>query len=272
MRILVTGGSGKIGRLAVAELAEHEIINYDITNGDDILDTDKLYSKMSSVDVAVHLAAIPHPNARPFRDFFDVNVLGTLNVAEAAYNAGVKRMVYSSSTAYYGCDIDGMLFPDYLPIDEKHPNMAQGRSRGGIKHYPFSKVMAEQILAYYGTNKMMQTVALRLAPANYKRQQYPGDFDWRSVPHSDYRRGCFWANCNPEYCAQAIRLAVESEREFWYEPFNIIDKYVPNGVNVYEFRAQEYHGVPLRVVSDADSLISPQKAIDMLGFEPCEER
>ena len=219
MKILVTGGNGKIGSLAVAELeAQHEIVIYDIKNGDNILDMDNLRDKMRKVDVVVHLAAIPHPNSQPFRDFFEINVRGTVNVAEAAHDAKVKRMIYASSTAYYGCDTYDKQYPDYLPLDEFHPNMAQGRTSGGIKHYPFSKVMAEQVLAYYGTNRMMETVVLRFAPANNKERQYPKRFDWRSVPYIDYRRGCFWANCETTKCAEAVRLrACKLGRTIFYE-------------------------------------------------------
>jgi len=231
---------------------------------------------MFGVDVVVHLAGIPHPDNRPLEDYVYQNLIGTMNVAKAAHTARAKRMIYASSTAYYGCDINGKLLPDYLPIDEKHPTAAPGRYEGSIKHYPLVKVMCEQVLAYYGSNHMMQTIALRFGPANYKWQQYREgvSFDWRVVPIWDNRRGCMWANCNPDKAAEAVMLAVESPLEFWYEAFNIVDRYVPNGVSIHEFCEQEYPG-KLResmIEGDADALISPLRAMEILGFVPSEER
>jgi len=276
VKILITGHQGHIGHRAYNLLVQsHEVVGFDIRSGNDILNKQHLADKMSGVDVVVHLAGIPHPDNRPFEAYLYANVVGTANVAEAAHNAGVRRMIYASSTAYYGADINGKLEPDYLPIDEKHPIAVPGRSVGGIKHYPFSKVMAEQVLAYYGTNHMMQTVALRFGPANYKRQQYPGTpIDWRKVPYGDYRRGCMWANVNPDKAAEAIVLAAESPLEFWYEPFNIVDRYVPDGIDIFDFCDSEYPGKLKKkaVKSNADSLISPRKAMEVLGYVPDEAR
>lgn len=276
MKILITGHRGHIGHRVYSLLAQkHEVIGYDILDGDDILNESRLAEKMQGVDTVVHLAGIPHPDNRPFDAYLIVNVVGTANVAKSAYEAGVKRMIYASSTAYYGSDTSGRLEPDYLPIDEKHPIAAPGRSIGAIKHYSFSKVMAEQVLAYYGTNQMMQTMALRFGPANYKRQQYPGvPVDWREIPYGDYRRGCMWANVNPDKAAEATVLAVESPLEFWYEPFNIVDRYVPEGIDIFDFCEAEYPGRLRREVveTNADSLITPRKAMEVLGYAPDEAR
>ena len=279
MKVFVTGHEGHIGHRIwdmLKELpGEYAIVGYDIKSGDDILNYDHLVEKMQGAEVVVHLAGIPHPDKRPLEAYIYQNLLGTANVAKAAYAAGARRMIYASSTAWYGCDINGKLLPDYLPIDEMHPPAAPGRYEGGLKHYPVVKVMAEQVLAYYGSNHMLQTVALRFGPANYKPQQFgEGVFDWRAVPNWDYRRGCMWANVNPDKAAAAIKLAIDSPLEFWYEPFNIVDRYVPEGVSIREFCEQEYPG-KLRedfIESDADALITPRKAMEILGYVPSEER
>lgn len=278
MKVFITGHQGHIGHRIYKILQDggYDVVGYDAKSGDDILNYDRLIEKMQGANVVAHLAGIPHPDGRPLEDYIYQNLIGTMNVAKAAYTAGAKRLIYASSTAYYGCDINGKLLPDYLPIDEKHPTAAPGRYEGGIKHYPLVKVMCEQVLAYYGSNHMIQTVALRFGPANYKWQQYRegANFDWREVPTWDYRRGCMWANCDPDKAAEAIKLAIDSPLEFWYEPFNIVDRYVPNGVSIREFCEQEYPG-KLResvIESDADALISPHKAMEVLGFVPSEER
>ncbi len=70
----------------------------------------------------MHTAAIPSPRDFDFKEFFKINVQGTLNVAEAAIKQEVKRIVYASSTAYYGLDGD---LPIETPIKEDNRVVAQ---------------------------------------------------------------------------------------------------------------------------------------------------
>jgi nucleoside-diphosphate-sugar epimerase len=255
---LVTGSAGKIGSLVMKALGG--AVGYDLKNGQNILDRQALLGAMQGCHTVVHCAGIPHPNSGTMDDYINVNVLGTNNVLWCAKQAGVKRVIYTSSTAYYGCNIDGKLYPE-LPITEETPPASiEGASSGALDSYNQSKVMAEQLLAYYGTNHLVETVALRLAPCNTKEDQYPDGYDWET--DTSYRKGAFFANCTPEYAVQAIVLAVESEQEFWYEAFNICDRYPPDCVDVEAFVQQEY---PDQEVPD--QLISTEKAERVLGFE-----
>jgi UDP-glucose 4-epimerase len=103
---LVTGGCGFIGSHIVSELRRQgkRVRVLDISNGDDILDSDYLDICMDGVDYVLHQAAIPsiqrsielplHTNR--------VNVEGTLNVLAKAQQFGVKRFVFASSSSVYG--------------------------------------------------------------------------------------------------------------------------------------------------------------------------
>ncbi len=60
----------------------------------------------AGVEVVVHLAALAgvRPSLREPGRFYDVNVMGTLNLLEAAQRAGVRRIVFASSSSVYGAD------------------------------------------------------------------------------------------------------------------------------------------------------------------------
>jgi len=283
MKILITGDMGHLGNRARALLEErgHEVVGFDIQRdtGEDIANRRNLKRAMWGCECVVHAAAIPHPKHGGFRRYFEVNVVGTVNVLEVAAGVNVRRVVYTSSTGFYGCDTQGRIQPAYFPIDEAHPIASRpGRATGKLEIYNQSKVMAEQVLAWFGTNQKFEAIALRIAPANTKAWQYRGGYTWQDYckdyhEHGDnWVRGCLFSNAHPDYIARAIVLAVEAEGPFWYEPFNITDRYVHKMVDVPAFLAQEYPDVPVREkMGSHDSLITPRRAMEVLGFEPCED-
>jgi nucleoside-diphosphate-sugar epimerase len=90
--------------------------------------------------------------------------VGTKNILEAALQSGVKRVLYASSTTIYGIEKG---IPFQIPINESQPFLSQYirtdqlQCRECDMSYHTSKVMAEQLLAWYGLNKKLETIALR---------------------------------------------------------------------------------------------------------------
>ena len=97
--------------------------------------------------VVFHLAAliaIPYSYVAA-QSFLETNVMGTLNVLEAARRAGVRRVVHTSTSEVYGT-------PASLPITETHPLNAQSP-------YAASKVAADQLaLAFHASYDVPVTV------------------------------------------------------------------------------------------------------------------
>ena len=117
--ILVTGGSGYIGRLVVARLASSDQVNAVVsvdlhppanpTDGVEYVAADVGSPELAEiieqrgVDVVIHLAAVVTPRPGQTReDQHRIDVGGTTNVLEACAAHGVKKLVYTSSGAAYG--------------------------------------------------------------------------------------------------------------------------------------------------------------------------
>jgi len=126
--VLITGGSGLLGRFVVDEM----IGRCDVTVLDikppardvacvqaDILDSEAVAAAVRGKDAVIHLAGIDDGNDFPDAHYFTTNVQGTWNLLHAAEAAGVRKIAVASSTAAYGVGRSRM--PDYVPIDEQHP-------------------------------------------------------------------------------------------------------------------------------------------------------
>ncbi len=142
MKLLITGGAGKVGQAIVRELlnsAAYEITVLDRTPGPergpvnylvgDIQDLGQVMEAMAGAEAVIHLAAIHNPNIAPTTVTYQTNVVGTFNVHHAAFRLGVKRIVSASSNAIVGWSYSERFMPDYLPIDEDHPLRARRRLR-----------------------------------------------------------------------------------------------------------------------------------------------
>ena len=133
MKILIVGGAGYIGSHVAREFLDqgHAVTVYDnLSTGTrdnlfteerfvegDILDAKRLDAvAREGFDALVHLAAAKAAGEsmlNPMK-YSTQNLAGTVNIINAAVEAGIKKMVFSSSAAVYG-------EPKYLPVDEKHP-------------------------------------------------------------------------------------------------------------------------------------------------------
>ncbi len=180
MKVLVTGGAGFIGSHIVDLLVER---------GDSVVVVDNLRTgktanlhpeavfyqeditqpalegifQQEKPEVVIHQAAqvsVPKSVADPKEDA-EINILGTINLLEAAKKCGVRKVVFASSAAVYG-------EPQYLPIDEEHQIAAQSP-------YGLAKYTVEKYLALYRSLYGLEYTVLRYSNVYGPRQDGEGE-------------------------------------------------------------------------------------------------
>ncbi len=150
MRVLVTGGSGRLGGSVLDDLSEqgHEAICVDTAPSAgrnafpaDLTDAGDCYSTIAHFrpDAIVHLAAIPAPFVRSEITTFRTNSALAFNVCQAALDLGVGTVLVASSPTVMGYGNPGGWSPGYLPLDEEHPATPWNS-------YTLSKAATEQIV------------------------------------------------------------------------------------------------------------------------------
>ena len=164
--ILVTGGAGYIGSHACKALfkAGYTPITFDnLVYGHeravkwgpfergDILDRARLDEVLDQYKplAIVHFAAYAYVGESVIDPgkYYNNNVVGSLNLLEAARDHGISKFVFSSTCATYGV-------PQCSPIDETHQQYP-------INPYGASKLMVERMLADFGVAHELQSVSLR---------------------------------------------------------------------------------------------------------------
>lgn len=175
MRILITGGTGAIGSLTTRKLVGqgHDVTLFDIAPDrrflgglDDVsivtgnvLAPADLLAAAQGVDVLIHLAYSlgEATNLRP-GEASELNVMGTVNAFESAKNAGVPRVVTSSSVAIYGADAR---YPaDALPLTED----AAPLIADGMPLYGAGKLYLEKLADRYREQFGVLGIGLRPSP------------------------------------------------------------------------------------------------------------
>lgn len=126
---IVTGSSGFIGSQLLEELSQQRmtVAGFDKILGHDIGNREHLKRLMQGADYVFHLAVLPiNPCAENMRLCIKTNAIGTLNVAEAAKAGGVKKIIYSSTSAVYGNMDDARIVDETRPCN---PNTMYGVSK-----------------------------------------------------------------------------------------------------------------------------------------------
>ncbi len=167
MNILVTGGAGYIGSVTVDALRERGdfvvVVDNLATGHRDAVDHDVPFFptdlrqtaeieqilRAHRIDAVIHFAAsslVGESVSNPAK-YFDNNVGGTMSLLTAMREAGVAKIVFSSTAATYG-------EPQQIPIPEAHPTAP-------ANPYGMTKLMMEQIMHTYAAAYGLKFAALR---------------------------------------------------------------------------------------------------------------
>jgi nucleoside-diphosphate-sugar epimerase len=164
LRILVTGGCGKIGSY-FARFAEDKYsirvvdrIRWDPEklgpfSGEslvaDLQDMTECRQACAGMDMVIHLAADPSPKADFMESLLGNNIVMTYNVFRAAKDAGCKRVIFASSIHAVGA----------------YPEDVQVKADMAVRPndlYGVSKCFGEALAAYFAYNEALPAIALRI--------------------------------------------------------------------------------------------------------------
>ena len=274
-RVVVTGGSGKLGRACVRDLVEH---GYDVVNADRVPSPDPrapfvatdledmgevlqllgpLDEHHDRVDAVVHLAAIPAPGMTPNATVFRLNTVSTYNVFEAARHHGVRNVVWASSETLLGLPLDTP--PPAIPITEEQPPRPETA-------YSLSKLMGEAMAAEF----CRWDPRLKIACLRFSNVMEPEDY--AAFPGFDadarLRKWNLWGYIDARDGAQAVRKALEADFT-GAEAFIIANADTVMSRPNEELVAEVFPGVPFDEPAEPNAtLLAIDKARRLLGYEP----
>jgi nucleoside-diphosphate-sugar epimerase len=209
--VVVTGAAGRIGRAIVPLLpTDWKLRRTDLTTGDginalDVTDLEACRNAFIGADAVVHLAAVPDP-AASWEELLPSNVLGVHQVAQAAADCDVPRLVLASS----------------LHAVSAMPDGSQSRAGDAPRPgnlYGATKAWAEAVGAWLAATTSTSVVALRIG---YFAEARP---DPAAISDRDR---CAWLSRRD--AAELIRAAVEAEG---------LDFVVANGISANRYRVAD---------------------------------
>lgn len=269
MRVLVTGGSGRVGYFVLEELhrAGYEVTNLDIRHparrtGDIrtiVGDASKMedafgalsYSKAQAV---VHLGAWSDPGFVADSRTYSDNVAGTFNILNASAGLGIKRAIIASSAQVYGF---AELAPVYAKVDENHPLRP-------LNCYALSKICGEQTAAYFASRHGMEVASFRIMAA-----RAPDDLDTEVQGlRAAMKKGQFllWNRTDARDIARACQLAL-AVQVLKSGPYNITAAKNALAMSSADLLREYCPQTDIRTPLDGDeSILSCQAAWEAFGY------
>jgi len=280
--IIVTGGSGKVGRACVKDLMAHgyEVASIDMVRPAGLSNppkpTDVIFTRVDITDFGqvmaafsginarveeavtgiVHLGAIASPGEAPDHVIFEVNTISTYNVFEAARRLNIRNVVWASSETVYGIPYpDG---PQYVPVDEEIALPQWSYSLSKL----VGEKMAEQFARWDAKTKI---IGLRFS--NVQEAE-----DYASFPDYDKdarsRHFNLWTYIDARDAAQAIRLGLEAKLTGAHV-FGIANRNSVMSQPNDRLLDEVFPGTKRkRPLQPNESLISIEKATRVLGYKP----
>jgi nucleoside-diphosphate-sugar epimerase len=279
VRVLVTGGSGHIGKYVVGDLLDH---GYDVVSVDrrppspeqqqsqkevhfregDTTNVGHMAGAMQGCEAVIHLGAIPRPYLHPDEVVFANNVLGTFAVLQAASLVGIKKAIIASSLSALGTAYAVRLFsPPYAPVDEEIPLLGQDC-------YALAKEVDERTGEMFHRRTGMQVLAYRFTwVAKAEDIKSMAETLNANPRHNDWWR-LFWSYVDVRDAATACRLGIEADG-LGFEVFNITGSDILNDTPTEELIRAHCPDTEIRAsIPGTDSAFSIEKARRLLGYEP----
>jgi len=245
--ILLTGAAGRIGtslRNSLGQTYHFRCFDSDPVENEadtvvgNIMNPEELSAAIRGMDAVIHLAANPEAE-QTWNEVYLSGIGGTYNVFEAARRAGIKKVIYASSTAVLG-------WRELQAGQWVSPNM----SVHPAQLYGVGKATGELLARYFSETYEMSIVCLRIG-FFYTELPYP------QGPRDDTLRG--W--CSPEDLAQLVRQCLEAD-DLGFQVFYGVSN---NRHRLWDIRnAQEL--VHYHPVDDAADWIRPPKQTHQRGL------
>ncbi len=276
MKLVVTGAIGAAGSWLVDHFATegHEIVGIDLERpanerdnvtflAADCTEQGPVWEAIltANPDAVIHFAGIPRLGIAPGAETFLTNVATAYHVFEAAGRVGAD-VVWASSESLYGMPFAAEPFlPDYLPIDECHPQ----RPEDG---YGTSKLVGEAIAA-----KTVRRYDISVASIRPSWIQYPGEYratDGRTTfdPESAAPSGNFWSYVDIRDVVSIVEAALHADID-GHEAYHAMAANNYLGRSTADVIEAVFGDIPEECeIEGEESAFSTAKARTELGWEP----
>ncbi len=278
MKVLVTGGAGRIGRHVVDELLRRDHTptiadiaeNVQIDGAEyiplDCAQFDQVRKAVEGHEAVIHLAAVVSPTRDTSERIFQINCGGTYNIYQACAEKGIPRISVASSINALGMRYGIKEVPiRYFPLDEKHPVLCSDP-------YSFSKKITEEIGAFFWEKDCLSSVSIRIPAVHVIAPGEPIRFDpWKADRSGTVRNLWTWIDAR-----DAARIFVDGIDKP-YEGFHVLfanDHVNTAGLPARELAARFFPQVTefREPLNGVQSLVSCRRAKELLGWEPIYSR
>jgi nucleoside-diphosphate-sugar epimerase len=282
--VAVTGGNGKLGRAVLETLTEsgYEAVNIargkqreEVSDGyytTDLLDAGQVYGALarSDSDAVIHMGTIPGPQNHSGYVTYESNVMSTYHILEAAQSLELETACLASSinvmgSAYQAAPVDAR----YLPVDEVHPvtprdPYALGKHALEVTADGFGRLDREPITISSLRYPWVATAdELRETFTTSDRTMAGLEDAWHHTT-----RDTFFSYIHIADAADIAQAAIEADYA-GHERFWAVASDTTADVPSSRIADEYYPEVEIRRELDGtESLISTEKASDLLGWEP----
>jgi nucleoside-diphosphate-sugar epimerase len=283
-RIVFTGGTGKAGRYAVPYLQDkgYSILNVDLKHLElpgvntliaDLTDSGQAFNALTThfgfdgyeigrapgaPDAVVHFAAIPRVLIEPDNRTYQVNVMSTYNVIEAAMKLGVRKVIIASSETTYGvCFAEGDRDYKSFPLEEDY-------EIDPMDSYGLSKQLNEHTARAFAARYKADIYALRIGnviePHEYSR--FP-DF----VKNPMTRKRNAWSYIDARDLGEIVHLCLQKDG-LGFQVFNATNDTITSDIPTEKFLAKYAPSTPVtRKLEEFEAPLSNKKIRQVLGFK-----